>query len=111
MILKRIDPISCAKINGLVSVAFGLIFGLMWSTGAVMIGTLAGRMGGDGPGGLFALIFGVGSVVFLPLFYGIFGFIFGLVAAWLYNVFAGWIGGIDVEFEQTTPPPSQTMQA
>ncbi len=111
MILKRIDPFSCAKINGIITAIFGLIIGLFWSAGIMMMGAFARELGGD-PEGLFTILFGVGAVIFLPILYGILGFIGGLIAAWLYNVIAGMIGGIEVEFEQAAaPPPSQPMQA
>lgn len=35
----------------------------------------------------------------MPVFYGVFGFIFGVISAALYNVIARWIGGIEVEVE------------
>ena len=45
------------------------------------------------------LLFGVGSIIFMPLFYGLFGFICTLVMAWLYNVVASRIGGLELELE------------
>ena len=33
------------------------------------------------------------------LFYGVFGFIFGVISAAIYNLIARWIGGIEVEVE------------
>ena len=43
--------------------------------------------------------FGIGMVIAFPLIYACFGFIFGIIAAWLYNVVAGWTGGIEVEMQ------------
>lgn len=45
------------------------------------------------------LLFGVGSVIFLPIFYGVLGFVFGLLTALLYNLVARFVGGIEVEVE------------
>jgi hypothetical protein len=108
MVLRHIAPFSAAKINGILCALMGLIVGFFWSAGALLIGAFASQMG-DGPeGGLFAALFGVGAIIFLPLFYGVFGFIAGLITAWLYNVIAGWIGGLEVEFDQPArpaPPP------
>lgn len=47
------------------------------------------------------LLFGVGSVIFLPVFYGILGFVSGLIGALLYNGAARLIGGIEIELEET----------
>jgi hypothetical protein len=36
----------------------------------------------------------------MPVFGAIMGFIMGAIHAFLYNVFAGWVGGIGLEFQQ-----------
>jgi hypothetical protein len=36
--------------------------------------------------------------------YGLVGWIFTAIACAIYNVVAGWVGGIEVEVEQVTPP-------
>ena len=43
--------------------------------------------------------FGVGFALALPLIYGVAGFISGAVGAFLYNIVAGWVGGIHVELQ------------
>ena len=45
------------------------------------------------------LLFGAGSIIFLPLLYGIAGFFLGSILAWVYNLFAKKIGGIVITFE------------
>jgi len=71
----------------------GFVFGLIMS-GMAMLGSVAS---GEASG--WSLIFGVGAVIVLPILYGVMGFIFTLLFAWLYNVCAGWIGGIEIELE------------
>ena len=44
-------------------------------------------------------LFGVGAVIFMPLFYGALGFITGIITAALYNLVAGWIGGVELQLE------------
>ena len=57
-----------------------------------------------------SLLFGAGSVVLLPVFYGILHFVLGLITALLYNL-VGWLGGgIQVELEVTQRPGSTTYQ-
>lgn len=36
----------------------------------------------------------------MPLFYGVLGFVFGLIAALLYNRVARLIGGVEIEIEE-----------
>jgi hypothetical protein len=38
--------------------------------------------------------------IFMPIFYAVFGFIFGIISAAIYNLVARWVGGIEVEVEQ-----------
>jgi len=35
----------------------------------------------------------------MPFFYAALGFIFGVVGAFIYNLLAKWVGGIEVEVE------------
>ena len=42
---------------------------------------------------------GVGFVILFPLFYALMGFLSGVVGAFIYNLVAKWIGGIEVEVE------------
>ena len=43
------------------------------------------------------IMFGMG--IFMPVIYGVMGFIFGVISAAIYNLVARWIGGIEVEVE------------
>lgn len=65
-----------------------------------LIGSLAGA--GKSP---FAGIFGMVFAILMPVLYGVLGFIAGAIGALLYNLFAKWVGGFEVEVElrQATP--------
>lgn len=39
-------------------------------------------------------------MILLPLLYGLLGFVFGLIAALLYNVVARLVGSLEIEVEQ-----------
>jgi hypothetical protein len=41
-----------------------------------------------------------GFLMFLPILYGVLSFITAVIACWLYNLIAGKIGGIEIEFDQ-----------
>jgi len=43
------------------------------------------------------IMFGMG--IFMPVIYGVMGFVIGVVGAAVYNLIARWIGGIEVEVE------------
>jgi hypothetical protein len=109
MVLTRIGPLSAAKISGLLYAIMGLIVGLLF-TFASLIGAALGTMG-DAPDALFPLFFGVGAVVFLPIFYGFIGFLSALIGAALYNLMASMVGGVELEFEQpAAAPPVDPVQ-
>jgi hypothetical protein len=82
--------------------AMGLIFGALFACVALVGGSFAQR---NSDAGAFGALFGVGAIVLLPLFYGVAGVVFGALSAWLYNVFAGMVGGIEVTVE---PPHGPT---
>ena len=41
----------------------------------------------------------VGAIIFLPVFYGLMGLCMGAIVAALYNLLAGFVGGVAVDIE------------
>lgn len=98
MTIKRIDPMSLARIAGLLYAVLGLLGGACFSLVAFFMpssGTGASSFGA------FRMLFGVGAIILLPIIYGAFGFIGGLVSAAIYNGLANAIGGIVIEISPT----------
>ena len=95
MVIKRIGPVSVAKIVGLLYTILGLVVGAVFSL-AALAGGLASN--GSGSGGIGAII-GVGAIVAFPILYGCLGFVATLIGAWLYNVAAGAVGGIEMDLQ------------
>jgi hypothetical protein len=87
MVLNRIGPLSAAKVVAVLYAIFGLIIGAFFSVAALF------RAGGHG----IAPLWGVAAVVFFPVLYGVGGFIVTLITAWLYNVVAGAVGGVELD--------------
>jgi hypothetical protein len=46
---------------------------------------------------------GIAFAIFAPVFYGVIGFVFGAIGAFLYNIMAKWLGGIEVRLESAVP--------
>ena len=91
-VLKRIGPASAFKI-GLVSNAFmGLIAGVFCSLIA-----LTGASFGPHAHLPFAGAIGLLAVIVCPIVYGIIGGIAAVIGALIYNLAAGWVGGVEVE--------------
>ena len=95
--LKRVGVLSFAKIQSAVMGVMGLIFGLIY--GAILGVTGIITVVGGSKAGIMMLVGGVAAVVLLPLLYAALGFVFGALSAWVYNVVAGRIGGLEIELE------------
>ena len=93
MVIRRIGPLSLAKVSGVVYALMGFIFGIIFS----LVSMVGGAMMPRENGGMMGMIFGVGAIIALPIFYGILGFVMSFIGAVLYNVVAGWVGGIEIE--------------
>jgi len=95
-LLRKVDVLSCAKILGAVHCGISLVFVpvfLLAGFASALFGNSSNsfsRVGG--------IILAIALAITLPLFYGLVGFLFGAVGAWIYNFAAGYIGGIQFEF-------------
>ena len=102
MVLKSVGVLSAGKIMGALGALGGLIGGAMLAIFSLLGGAMQQQAGG-GNAQLPAMFVGVGAIVLLPILYGIFGFIGGMIYALLYNLVAGFVGGLELELEPKTP--------
>jgi hypothetical protein len=89
MVINRVGPLSSAKVVGLLYTILGLAMGALLS--------LVAAVGGFGHGGPAGPFFGIAAVVFLPVAYGVMGFVMTLVMAGLYNALATLVGGVEID--------------
>ncbi|MGZ4812521.1 MAG: hypothetical protein ACXVZI_07100 [Terriglobales bacterium] len=97
--IKSLGVMSVAKVAGLCYGAMGLCFApifLLIST----VASVAARHAGT-PG--FPPFFGVVFAVCAPFLYGAMGFVMGALGALVYNLIAGWIGGIELDLQPVVP--------
>lgn len=95
--IKSITPLQLGKMlaviyggMSLIFIPFFLLFGV--------IASLAPKVQGGPP--LPAIFgFGLGFAILFPLIYAAMGFVLGIIGAFIYNLVAKWIGGIEVEVE------------
>ena len=86
--VRRLGVLSVAKIQGLIYFLIGLFLG-----GAAAFGEA-------GPeAAILGTLFSAGALIFMPIFYGVMGFVLGAFTAWVYNLAAGWIGGLELELD------------
>ena len=95
MVIRSVGVWSVARMYGILSAAAGLLAGLLFACIA-LVGAGIGPRNQDMPAFAGAM-FGVGAVIFLPIFYGVLGLIAGAIGGALYNVFAGIVGGIEID--------------
>ena len=98
-IVKSVGVLSIAKIMGLIQACLGLVFAPFF----LLIGLL-GSMAGQHKTP-FAGMFGIFFALFLPVLYGIIGFISGAIGGLLYNLFSKWVGGIEVNVQTPLAAP------
>lgn len=97
MVIKSVGVLSVGKMYGAIAAAMGLLFGIF-----IAIFSMAGAGLGlvnEGQNSFMAPMFGVGAAVALPIIYGCMGFVAGAVGAVFYNVFAGMVGGVEIQTE------------
>ena len=95
MVLKRVGPLSFAKVSGVLYLVVGLIVGASIS----VVSMLGLATTSEASPERFGLFFGVGAIIWAPLFYGLLGFIGALIMAGLYNWMAAMVGGVQLELE------------
>lgn len=87
-VMTRIGVLSTAKISAAIMLIIGFIIGVF----AALFG-MAFYYTGVESSGLASFL----AVIYLPIFYAIMGFVFGAISAWLYNLAAKRIGGIEFD--------------
>lgn len=104
--LKAVGVLSCGKISGVVNAIMGVVIGSF-----LAIISALGLMfeGPSGAPNLPGFIVGIGSIVFMPFFYGIFGFIFGIIGAFIYNLTASFFGGLEYEVRDVSSLPGDVV--
>jgi hypothetical protein len=100
MVLRSVGVLSVGKISGAIGVIIGLFMGAI--VAMMSAAGIAMQNQGNGPP-LPAVFFGLGAIVFIPLFYGVAMFVIGLIYGAVYNLIAGVVGGIEMEFERRHP--------
>ena len=106
MILTKIGVLSVARITGGVYAAIGLLVGCFFSL-ASLVGSFAASMANaeEFAGAAIGLLLGIGAIVFMPLIYGMMGFLAGALGALVFNLASGVFGGIEMTFVNAPGAP------
>ena len=91
--ITKIGVLSLGKIMGIIYAILGLIFGAIMTLFSLAVGPMMYSQGAEG------MLFGAGAIIVLPVFYGILGFLSGIITALVFNAVTGIIGGLELEVE------------
>lgn len=97
MVIKRVDPVSAAKIGGVLYGLLGLLIGACISVVALLFSGAMSSLSEQPGGSMFGMLFGAGAIVIMPIFYGVIGFVMTLISAALFNVASKITGGVQVD--------------
>jgi Transmembrane domain of unknown function (DUF3566) len=97
-IVRRVGPGSAFKVGLVVYALIGLVLGICMAFISMIAGTFGSMGQSAAPGArLFGFGMGFGAIIFFPVIYGLIGGIFAAIGAAVYNLAAGWVGGLDVD--------------
>src|SRR5580658_6339818 len=96
--IQDVNPLQLATVLSVLYLFGGLLEGLFF-----WIISLYAPQSGNG-----TVFTGALMIVFLPIFGAIVGFLGGLIGAALYNLVAGWTGGIEITLTVPNPSPQPT---
>jgi hypothetical protein len=91
--VRRIGPGSAFKVGLVLYGIMGLLIGIIFAA----VSMLGGALAPPAETGMFRMFFGAGAIVVLPICYGVIGGISGALGAVIYNLVAGWVGGLEVD--------------
>jgi hypothetical protein len=98
--IKSVGVLSCAKMLGVLYGCMGLL--LLPFALIAGLASMATQQANSAIGGAAILAFGI----LAPVIYGAMGFVFGAIGAWIYNLIAKRLGGIEIQLE---PVPAVTL--
>lgn len=88
--IKKIEPMSLAKITALIYLFFGIVL--------AVFGYFVGMYATAAPSELFVK-YGAVILFVMPMAYLIGGFVFGYIVALIYNALASKMGGVKVDLK------------
>lgn len=95
--LRRIDPVQFALVSAIIYAVLALIIAVPAMFFMMAASSVSKEM-------MPMFFTGPLMIVVLPIMYGVAGFIGGIIFAALYNLVAGWTGGVEITLENVAAP-------
>jgi hypothetical protein len=102
MVIRKIGVLSLGKLMAVMYAGIGVLIGGLYALFAVVGGGAMMAMGGEENaafGGGMVMGLGLAAVIGLPIIYGVFGFIGGVISAFFFNLAAKYVGGLELEVQ------------
>jgi hypothetical protein len=93
--VRSINVVQLALMYGIICAVLGIIAGLILALSFMVSPAVLSETGLPNIGALAIILF---PIIYAILLF-IYGFIAGLIIAALYNLVAGWIGGVEIQLE------------
>ena len=107
--IQSIPVMRFALMYACISAAIGFVIGIFY---ALMFGAIFASIPPSTTAGfnfgVFSLLFGVGSVIVMPIISFVGGLIFAAITAVIYNFLAPRIGGVKLRFKEEPSPIPQS---
>lgn len=101
--MKKINILSFVKFQTIMGGLIGLMLGILYSFGGLLIDTLV-SLGWvrtpETPGLSVGTLLAFGALIGMPFIFATIGLVTGLVEAILFNLFAKWLSWVDINFEK-----------
>ena len=100
--MKKLNILSFAKFQSLLFSLLGLVAGVIYSFGGLLIDSLISigwYTTSETPGLSFGTVLAFGALVGMPIIFACFGFVLGILEAILFNLIGKKISGIKMDFE------------
>jgi hypothetical protein len=100
---KKINPLSLATFQAFIFALIGLVAGILYSFGGLIIDTLVSLeliyiM--ETPGLSYGTVLAFGALIGMPLLAAIVGLVIGFIGALFYNFFSKWLSRVEFDFWQ-----------
>lgn len=99
MRIRRIRIFSAAKMIGFLYAIMGLLTATLSVSLLPLLLANVPQLPSELYGRPTTMVVGLGGLVILPLLYWIIGAVVGMLLALIYNIAAGWFGGLEIEYE------------
>ena len=100
--IKKIGVLSTGKLSAVWMGLFGIVAGVLYSFGGLAIDTLVTLeviSSAETPGLSFGTVLAFGALIGMPALFALYGFVVGVVGAWLFNLASKISGGLKIELE------------